>query len=83
MFFKSNRQRQAVMCQYTPQQKASKMSELKDRWNKRNNERYKRGEIDREKYLREQRALNDGSYDDFLIKESEFALEHDIDIKKD
>ena len=80
MHFKSNAQRRAVFSQMNGQKKAETMQTIKARWNKRNKIKYERGEIDRDKYIEENKRLNDGTYDDYINDESEFIINHNIQI---
>lgn len=80
MKFKSQAQRRAVMGGFH-QKKADTMMTIKARWNKRNEEKLKRGEISKEKYNDEHKKLNDGTYDEYVENEAEFIVKHDIQLQ--
>jgi len=80
MHFKSNAQRRAVMSQMNGDRKAETMMTIKQRWAKRNEQKFKEGTINRDKYIEENKRINGGEYDEFVEHEADFIVKNDIQL---
>jgi len=78
--FKSNAQRRAVFSQMNGQKKAETMQTIKARWEKRNKIKYERGEIPKDKYIEENKRLNDGTYTEFIESQAEFVIKNKVQL---
>ena len=78
--FKNNAQRRAVMMHYNSAEKVNKMQQIRDRWSKRNEEKFKRGEVHESVYKEEDKNIKGGEYDEYIEKEADFLIKNKIQV---